>query len=340
MPLSILKAVAFSVVQVRVEEEPDVTEVGSAASVQASTGEGGGVTVTVTLAAHCTEPPGPVAVPVYVVVTAGATDVEPDSTGVTEPTPLSILKSAAFAVVHESVEAEPPTTEVGDAESVQTGAGGGMTTIVSMGGGMLAPVSVVTGGVLASPPTAVPMSVNASPPTAVPISPTVNASPPTAVPMSVKASPPTAVPISPTKPLASPPTAVPISPAKAPASPPTAAPMSPPKSPLKNSPSARACKGVNKGSWCISDKVKPRESAKIIKISVRAIECRMGMRICSYFRGTSEEMFRKREPLERTCTFQRSEPAALRGDADREELACQDLAFVEPDARPDVIPDS
>ena len=47
-------------------------------------GKGGGV-VTVTVAAHCTVPPGPVAVPVYVVSVIGDTLVDPESTGVTDP---------------------------------------------------------------------------------------------------------------------------------------------------------------------------------------------------------------------------------------------------------------
>lgn len=63
--------------------------VGLAESVQIGAGGGGGGgcgTVTVTVALHCTEPPEPMAVPVYVVVTGGITDVMPDATGVTTPT--------------------------------------------------------------------------------------------------------------------------------------------------------------------------------------------------------------------------------------------------------------
>ena len=51
-----------------------------------SGGGGGGVSVTVTVVLQFTEPPGPLAVPVYVVVSSGKTDFDPDAIGVTEPT--------------------------------------------------------------------------------------------------------------------------------------------------------------------------------------------------------------------------------------------------------------
>ena len=63
--------VAFCVVQESVEEAPEVIEVGFKDNVHA----GGGTTVAV--AEHCTLPPGPVAVPVYVVVAAGVWLMEP-----------------------------------------------------------------------------------------------------------------------------------------------------------------------------------------------------------------------------------------------------------------------
>ena len=82
-----LKVSACSVVHERTEEEPFEIVVGSAERVQASVGGGGGSSVTVMVAVHITEPPGPVAVPVYVTVASGETDVEPPATGVTEPMP-------------------------------------------------------------------------------------------------------------------------------------------------------------------------------------------------------------------------------------------------------------
>ena len=68
--------------------------------------------VTVTVTEHCPvvlgeNPPLSVTVPVYVVVVVGETDFEPETTGVTEPTPLLMLKVPAFAVVHESVDESP-----------------------------------------------------------------------------------------------------------------------------------------------------------------------------------------------------------------------------------------
>ena len=70
-------------------------------------GGGGGVEVIVTSVVQVTVPPGPVAVPVYVVLAVGDTLVEPELTGVTLPMLLSIAKDVAFVVVHESVEDAP-----------------------------------------------------------------------------------------------------------------------------------------------------------------------------------------------------------------------------------------
>jgi hypothetical protein len=74
IPLSILKEVAFVVVQESVELSPACIDDGFALSVQVGRG---GVTVTVTFAVQCTVPPEPVAVSVYVVVTVGVTDTCP-----------------------------------------------------------------------------------------------------------------------------------------------------------------------------------------------------------------------------------------------------------------------
>ena len=51
---------------------------------------------------------------------------EPEA-GVLEPMPLSSEKAVAFVVVHESVDAPPEVTEVGEAVREQVGAGGGVT---------------------------------------------------------------------------------------------------------------------------------------------------------------------------------------------------------------------
>ncbi len=94
MPLSIEKLVAFAVVHVRDEVWPAaLSVVGLAVSVQVGAGGGGGKTVTVTAAVHVLVPPGPVTVPVKVVLEGiGCVGVEPLASGVTAPIPLSIEK--------------------------------------------------------------------------------------------------------------------------------------------------------------------------------------------------------------------------------------------------------
>ncbi len=76
----------------------------------------------------------PVAVAVYVVVVAGETPTDPAAAGCTTPILLSILMDVASLVVHERVDVACGATEVGLAESVQEGAGGGgvvtMCTVV------------------------------------------------------------------------------------------------------------------------------------------------------------------------------------------------------------------
>ncbi len=64
-----------------------------------------GVGITVTVFAHVTLPPAPVAVRVYVFVALGETLCEPLTP--TAPTPWSIEILEAFEVVHESVDALP-----------------------------------------------------------------------------------------------------------------------------------------------------------------------------------------------------------------------------------------
>lgn len=104
IPLSITTNIAFdadheSVAEALLDAETESTQAGG--------GGGGGVEVTVMVVAHVTVPPGPVAVPVYVVLVVGDTDFVPPATGVTLPILLFIENEVAFAVVHERVEDEP-----------------------------------------------------------------------------------------------------------------------------------------------------------------------------------------------------------------------------------------
>ncbi len=82
MPLSIENEVAFAVVQERVVASPATIEDGEEESEQVG---GGGVTFTV--AEQVVWPPGPETVMVYSVEEVSDTDVEPESTGETLPTP-------------------------------------------------------------------------------------------------------------------------------------------------------------------------------------------------------------------------------------------------------------
>jgi hypothetical protein len=115
--------VALLVVQASDEELPVWMAFGVATRVHVGPAGGGGVTVIV--AVQVEVPPGPVAVPRYVVVFVGLTEREPDATGVTLPMPWLMLNEEAFAVVHESVEDEPLWIVVGEAASVHTGDAGG-----------------------------------------------------------------------------------------------------------------------------------------------------------------------------------------------------------------------
>lgn len=80
-------------------------------------GVGVGITVIVTL--QLVEPCGPVAVPVYVVVTVGNTLAVPAAAEATAPTPLSITNAVAPEIAHERVEEEPSCTVVFDAARAQ-----------------------------------------------------------------------------------------------------------------------------------------------------------------------------------------------------------------------------
>jgi len=132
-PLSMEKEAAFEVVQESVAEPPFWMDGGLAESEHVGAAGGGGV-VTVTVVVQCTVlPSDPVAVPVYVVVTAGETVTEPPDAGETEPTPLLMEKDAAFFTDQVSVVESPFAMDAGLAESVQEhGPGGGdvVTVIV------------------------------------------------------------------------------------------------------------------------------------------------------------------------------------------------------------------
>src|SRR3954468_5800209 len=80
-----------------------------------------GPALTVTVAWLVSVPPGPIAVSVYVVVTVGCTEVEPESG--CEPTPLSMVTVVAFVVVQTSDEFCPEAIVPGVAENEIVGAG-------------------------------------------------------------------------------------------------------------------------------------------------------------------------------------------------------------------------
>src|SRR5579884_1822837 len=84
-------------------------------------GGGGASTVTRTLASA--EPPGPLAVMVYVVESDGVTFVEPS--GATAPTSGAIVSDVAFVEDQFSVAASPFLIEVGLACNVTVGRAGG-----------------------------------------------------------------------------------------------------------------------------------------------------------------------------------------------------------------------
>jgi hypothetical protein len=86
-------------------------------------GAGGAVGDTVTRTLDSAEPPGPLAVRLYVVDSAGVTLVEPS--GATLPTPGERFKSVAFVEVQFRVTFVPLCTNVEEALMVTVGAAGG-----------------------------------------------------------------------------------------------------------------------------------------------------------------------------------------------------------------------
>lgn len=117
--LSMLTAVAFVVLHVKVEEPPELIEVGEAENVIVGEAD---VAVTVTVAFAV--PPAPVAVPVNVVVALTATVADPDSANAvwsSPPMPGFMANDVAFVVLHVSVTRPPAGTELALAVSVTVG---------------------------------------------------------------------------------------------------------------------------------------------------------------------------------------------------------------------------
>src|SRR5579883_1198416 len=110
----------------------------------AAAGGGGGGAVTVTRAVALAEPPGPMAVIVYVVESVGVTLVSPS--GDTMPTPGASVRDVAFVDDHRSVADCPRCTFAGVACKVTVGWGGG-------GGGAGAAAGVTGAGCLQPTPT-------------------------------------------------------------------------------------------------------------------------------------------------------------------------------------------
>jgi hypothetical protein len=91
--------VTFAEIHERVIESPCEIVLSLAESAQEGTFGGGGM-MTTTVTSHVATPPGPVAVPVYMVVCVGKIFLVPCPTGDTLPTPLFTTRDVAFKVVH------------------------------------------------------------------------------------------------------------------------------------------------------------------------------------------------------------------------------------------------
>jgi hypothetical protein len=86
-------------------------------------GGGGGGAVTVSRALACVEPPGPLALSVYVVESVGETERVPCAS--TRPIPGSIVTSVEFCVLQRSVALWPRCTLDGSTVRLAVGAGAG-----------------------------------------------------------------------------------------------------------------------------------------------------------------------------------------------------------------------
>jgi len=106
---------------VRIAELPAVIDVGAAVIVTVGVDEPTDDTVIVEFAVA--EPPGPVAVAVYVVVATGLTDCVPPASGSVYELPSEpvIVTFVAFAALTDSMEAAPEATEAGLAEMLTEG---------------------------------------------------------------------------------------------------------------------------------------------------------------------------------------------------------------------------
>lgn len=113
----------FVAVTVKIEEPPAVTDAGFAVIVTVGAPEPEDETVMVDSA--FAEPPGPVALAVYVVVAAGLTLCVPPAAGNVYELPSEpvIVTVVAFAAVTESVDVVPAATVVGLADMLTVGAG-------------------------------------------------------------------------------------------------------------------------------------------------------------------------------------------------------------------------
>jgi hypothetical protein len=113
--------VAFAAVTVRIAEAPAVIDAGFAVIETVAVPEP--FEDTVTLAVAVADPPGPVAVTVYVVVAVGATlCVPPVSGSVYElPSDPLIVTFVAFAAVTDKVDDAPAAIDVGLAETLTVG---------------------------------------------------------------------------------------------------------------------------------------------------------------------------------------------------------------------------
>ena len=112
-PGSITQVSACVELQNRVDDSPNKIVSGSAERLTL----GGWITVTVTPAVA--EPPGPVTVMVYVVVSVGEIETDP-FTG-TVPTPWSMAAESALVEFHSSVADSPSEMVTGSAERLKVG---------------------------------------------------------------------------------------------------------------------------------------------------------------------------------------------------------------------------
>ena len=125
-PPEAVHAVALVLLQVSVEDAPDVIDRGDADKVTV----GAGAAVTVTVVCCEADPPAPVQVSAYVVVVAGVTASVP-LTALLPVHPLDAVHDVALVDDQVSVEVAPAMIDVGEAAMVTVGAGAGVTDTVA-----------------------------------------------------------------------------------------------------------------------------------------------------------------------------------------------------------------